>query len=131
MRTTSIFQTFFLNNSATSAEALVVRPPKNLRVFRCTITLTNEDPTQVSLCRIANVSDANFLSSVFLSTGYSSNTSTNLPPGTDTTTGVTNSSNSSIVLDRRGVGYMEDTFYIWEENRNGTVISFIWEGEVL
>jgi hypothetical protein len=128
MRTTSIFQTYRLNNATKPEDALIVRPPQNLRAFRCTIAIYN-NPSAAEI-RIANVQNANDLSSIVLSNSFRFDTNTVAPPGIDSTVGQTYSSNSSIVLDRRGVGYMEDTFYIWDTNGNDCIVSFIWEGEV-
>ena len=46
---------------------------------------------------------------------------TAVPPATDTT----NTYPNTFVMDRRGVGYMEDEFYLYGEDVN---VRIIWEG---
>ncbi len=128
MKTTSIFQTFRLNSASRPEDALLVRPPQNLRAFRCTISIHNY--TGLAEVRIANYANANDFGSILLSTGFKFDTNTVAVPGTDNSIGTNYSSISSIVLDRRGVGYMTDNFYIWDVTGSATVVSFIWEGEI-
>lgn len=130
-KTTSIIQSFSLDNYTSSDEPLIVRPPAILRAFRVQIVLTNQlNTARPAGCYIANYSGANELSAILLSNLTISDTVTNVPPATDTTTSY--GSCDRLILDRRGVGYMADTFYIWDAALapGAATICFIWEGEI-
>lgn len=132
MKTTSIFQTFSLLGYQKIGEELVVRPPQNLRAFRVQIIVTNQlAGAGVVSCVISNVSGANELQCIQLSNNFKFDTNTAVPPGTDASTGSFDTINK-IVLDRRGVGYINDTFYIRDTSGATGVgaICFIWEGEI-
>jgi hypothetical protein len=129
-KTTSIFQSFDLTNYTDSDNALIVRPPQSLRAFRCTIFVTSQLDLRIAAAAyIANFSGANELSAIMLNNYTEANTNTGTPPSLDTTIGVYQL--DRIVLDRRGVGYMADTFYVWDAIGTGSsAICFIWEGEI-
>lgn len=131
-KTTSIIQNFAIDNYTSSDSALIVRPPANIRAFRVSIIVTNQLAVgRPAAVYISNFSGANVLSSILLSNFTSSETSTNVPPSTDNTNTYLSSTNK-IILDRRGVGYMADTFYIWNafSPLNTATVCFIWEGEI-
>lgn len=125
MKTTSIFQIFDCTSYTTDAP-LIVRPPKNLRAFRVTIFPSSQaNNTQSAEIQISNDTFGNDLQGIFLTNIFSSATTTVAVPGTDLTTGFYYN-NFSLILDRRGVGYMADTFYCVGKG----AICFIWEGEI-
>jgi hypothetical protein len=125
MKTTSIFQVFDCNSFSTDTP-LIVRPPKNLRAFRVTIFPSSQtDPTQPATIQINNDTFSNDFQGIFLSNVFSSSTATVPIPGIDSTKGFYYN-NFTLILDRRGVGHMEDTFYCVGTGS----ICFIWEGEV-
>ena len=131
-KTTSLFQVFDLTSFQKVDEALIVRPPQSMRVFRCTIFVNSQfNPTANAAAYIANFAGFNPASSIYLTNGYSSDTFTNLPPAIDNTVGRIFVNN--VVLDRRGVGYMNDTFYIIDASggAGASQICFIWEGEIV
>lgn len=100
---------------------IVVRAPKHLRCFRATITVQTFN---------SNVDSALWISTapcnseeLMLFIASNTNTNTAIAPATD----ITYQNLQSIVLDRRGVGYMEDEFYFYADEAYCTII---WEGEV-
>lgn len=128
-KTTSLFQSFDLSAYSKSDIALIVRPPQSLKVFRATIFVTSQlNASSPAAAYIANYSGANQLSAIYLSNFTKAYTSTDLPPATDTTDGLYQI--DRIVLDRRGIGYMADTFYIWDATggAGSSAIGIIWEG---
>jgi hypothetical protein len=125
MKTTSIFQVFDCT-SFTRDAPLIVRPPKNLRAFRVTIFPSSQtDNTQGSEIQISNDTFSNDFQGIFLTNIFSSQTATVAVPGIDLTGGFYYN-NFTLILDRRGVGYMADTFYCVGKGS----ICFIWEGEI-
>jgi hypothetical protein len=125
MKTTSIFQVFDVTSFAANAP-LIVRPPQNLRAFRVTIFPSSQtDNTQPAEIQISNDYFTNDFQGIVLSNSFSSATTTVAVPGTDLTSGFYYN-NFTLILDRRGVGYMADTFYCAGKGS----ICFIWEGEV-
>jgi len=134
MKTTSFIQVFDLANYRSSATPLIVRPPQSMKVFRCKIFISTQflgySSTQASAAYIANFENANEYSALLLTNAFSSFSTNPVSPNAVDTTGAANV--SEIVLDRRGVGYMADTFYIWEGLGSGdpSGICFIWEGEI-
>ena len=127
-KTTSILQTIYVN-TIVPEEAIIVKPPQSLKVFRCTISVSsfgNIAPCQVCISSFAN---ANAYTSIDLSTAFFNETTTAVPPATDLSVG-TNETISHLVLDRRGVGYMVDTFYIWGNGNLPCKVNFVWEGIV-
>jgi len=137
MKTTSILQVFELGAAHdTAATAITVRPPKTINVFRCTIFVTSQFldiqhlPTDYAAVYVSNYDNSNINGSILLTTAANSLSQNNVIPGANVNAG--NNNISSIILDRRGVGYMDDTFYIYEGSFRGITsgICFIWEGEV-
>jgi len=126
MKTTSLFQAFDLDSGYSSSDrALIVRPPQSMRVFRCLIYVSGQvDEGTGASAYIANEANANVLNSVFLSRSVATSSTNPVPPDPSTSDSLTNV--DRIQFDRRGVGYMNDTFYIFGK---GT-ICFVWEGEV-
>lgn len=137
MKTTSIIQVFKLGPGFDTPEtAIIVRPPITMKVFRCKIFVTtqfldiNSLPTDFVGAYVANYDNANIYSAVLLTNAANSKSGNNVIPAANDTAG--NNNISEIILDRRGVGYMSDTFYIWEAADRPTEsgIGFIWEGEI-
>lgn len=129
-KTTSIFQTFDLTGYQKAGEELIVRPPQQLRAFRVTIFVSSVlNTTLAAAAYISNFDNFNQLTAIYLSNFTYSDTTTVVPPGTDITNGLYQL--DRIVLDRRGVGFMGDTFYVRDASGGiGSAISFIWEGEI-
>jgi len=123
-KTTSVFQSFDLLAAFGSlSQQLIVRPPANLKVFRCTIYVSP----------IAGIGGNAYLSNqqmfsnqdgIELSCLETFEITTVVAPGIDT--GITNKIKNEIVFDRRGVGYMQDNFYCFGKCQ----INFVWEGEI-
>ena len=137
MKTTSIIQVFELGPAHDTPEtALIVRPPITMKVFRCKIFVTTQFldiitiPTNFVGAYVANYDNANTYSAVLLTNAANSISQNNIIPAANITAG--NNNISEIILDRRGVGYMSDTFYIWEaaDRPIASGIGFIWEGEI-
>lgn len=130
-KTTSIFQTFDLAGYQKAGEELIVRPPQQLRAFRVTIFVSSVlDQTLPAAAYISNFDNFNELTAIYLSNFTYFDTVTAVPPGNDITNGLYQS--DRIVLDRRGVGFMADTFYVRDASggAGSSAISFIWEGEI-
>jgi len=133
MKTTSFIQVFNLSNYS-STEPLIVRPPQSMKVFRCKIFVTAQFVAYTSANSVAayisNYENANNYSALLLTNSVNSLSQNQAVPTDNKTEGSANV--SEIVLDRRGVGYMADTFYCWD-GTGGAVqsgICFIWEGEI-
>lgn len=125
MKTTSFIQSFDLDSGYTSsAEALIVRPPKTIRVFRCTIFATDIiNPASATDVYVSNIDNPTEFNAFKITNGAVGNT-LNTSPTTSITSYLTGI--DRIQFDRRGVGYMADTFYIWGKGQ----VSIIWEGEI-
>jgi hypothetical protein len=121
-RTTSIYNFFDLTGTSAGAN-LIVRAPQNLKVFRCTIFCdSRSDTTLASNAYINNSPINSSLEGVFICNGVYTEASVPVAPDTSTGTNVLN--NHTLVLDRRGIGYMVDDLYIY--GKGG--VSIIWEG---
>jgi hypothetical protein len=130
-KTTSIFQTFDLTGFQKAGEELIVRPPQQLRAFRVTIFVSSVlNTAKAAAAYISNYDSFNELTAIYLSNFTFADTTTAVPPGNDITVGLYQL--DRIVLDRRGVGYMADTFYVRDASgaSGSSLISFIWEGEI-
>lgn len=125
LRTTSINQYYSLNGTG-MGNPITVRPPKNLKVFRAHFICDNrEDPTTSADLIICTTNPGTFgtgLEGVRLSSANYAEISTNVPPAVDAFNGTLNL--NYYILDRRGIGYMADDFYIY--GKGG--IAVIWEG---
>lgn len=121
--TTSINQ-YYSMGSTTSASPLVIRPPKNLKVFRAHFIADNrEDNIAEALVIISTQPPGSTgWDGVKISTRVYTETTTAVVPGTDISLGTADL--NFYILDRRGVGYMVDDFYIY--GKGG--VSVIWEG---
>lgn len=123
-KTTSVFQSFDLNAAFGGLSSqLIVRPPANMKVFRCQIYVSpvggNGGEAYISNQQMFSTQDG-----ILLSCYETFEVTTSIAPGTDT--GFTNKQKTEILFDRRGVGYMQDNFYCF-----GTcIINFVWEGEI-
>ena len=124
IKTSSQIQVINVGNT-NFPSSLVVRPPKNLKVFRCTIQFIDADFSgDVGAGYLSNTSDQNIFNTTIFSNGafgkvvaVGSNQGYAMAP-------------NSLTLDRRGIGYMNDEFHV---SSNGTLTNatfvFVWEGE--
>ena len=104
-----------------SKTPLLVRPPLTMKVFRCTIyfqTIGNK------VCRgyLTSVPDQNEFNAFVFASGYS--TENQLSPTANTTQTFT----QQLVLDRRGVGYMTEDFYVSSNTIDTCNFVFVFEG---
>lgn len=125
-KTTTIFQSFDLGAAFGGFDnQLIVRPPANLKVFRCTIYVSVDDgSTAGSVVFLSNQQMFSLLDGVQLSCNAGTVVSTVIVPGVNTGTSVI--VKNELILDRRGVGYMQDNFYCFGKG----FINFVWEGEI-
>lgn len=125
LRTTSVNSYYGLTGTG-MGNPIVVRPPKNLKVFRAHFIIDNrEDPTTSAEAIICTSNPGAFgtgLDGVRLSSNVYANITTAVPPAADVSDGTVNL--NYYTLDRRGVGYMCDDFYVY--GKGG--IAVIWEG---
>ena len=126
IKTKSHIQSFIVNGGSpkSAGSPIVVRAPKHLRCFRATIIVSNFGSTgedldsglYISTYPVTSIEQCIFLSTVI---------------GTDMQVAPTytlgNSSIKQLVLDRRGVGYMDDELYFYSDK---CYVSIIWEGEI-
>lgn len=125
-KTTSVFQSFDLTSAFGGvSDQLIVRPPLNLKVFRCTVYVSPDSSlTLGGTAYISNQQMNSVFDGVQLSTQQNFSVVTAVPPDTDN--GTTTLVQNLIVFDRRGVGYMQDNFYCFGKCH----INFVWEGEI-
>lgn len=125
-KTTSIFQSFELGAAfATINTQLIVRTPANLKVFRCTIYVSvDAGSTSGNEVFLSNQEMFSTYDGVQLSCNTGFQVNTNIPPATDA--GTQTLVKNQLILDRRGVGYMQDNFYCFGKG----FINFVWEGEI-
>lgn len=124
IKTKAHFENFIVNGDRPKNQGLpiVVRAPKHLRCFRATIIVNNYNATGLDQgLFISTIPTSQEQQCVFLTTVQT--TDVLVPPDTQYTI----ASPSTLVLDRRGVGYMDDEFYFYSVEAYVTVI---WEGEV-
>jgi len=125
VKTKAHFESFIVTGGRPKNAAgapIVVRAPQHLRCFRATITINNYGTNGLDQgCFISTVPTNEEPQCVYISNTIQ--TFTAVVPATDTT----NNASNQIVLDRRGVGYMDDEFYLYSDE---AYITIIWEGEV-
>jgi hypothetical protein len=125
IKTKSHFENFIVNGDRPKNQGLpiVVRAPKHLRCFRATIIVSNYG-------QIGTGNDGLFISTfptnqeqqcVYMSSVET--TDLQVAPATQFSI----SSPNTLILDRRGVGYMDDELYFYSVDAYVTVI---WEGEI-
>jgi hypothetical protein len=121
-KTSSQIQIVDVTNTQYSVNSIVVRPPAFLKVFRCTIyfQVTTEE---IGFGYLSAQPNGNNLNSLIFSNFKK--IETNNRPGTDFLSGAID----QLILDRRGVGYMQDNFYVSSSTAVGSQFVFIWEGE--
>jgi hypothetical protein len=122
-RTISIANYYSLSNTNVGGENLVVRPPQNLKVFRATIFCDSRDnlTRQTTVYVGTSIINSN-LEGIFLTNYSYFEVNTNVPPATDQGKNIVPT--NSLVLDRRGIGYLCDDLYFY--GKGG--ISILWEG---
>jgi hypothetical protein len=121
IKTISHIETFQVNGGkpGVNSTPLIVRAPKFMKCFRSTITARVSIGEPTGEVYIATA-PTNLIEQCIQLTG-SFLTDTNLAPGTDTTIiGI-----NTLILDRRGVGYMEDELYFYS---NICSVAILWEG---
>ncbi len=126
-KTTSVFQSFGLGAAfGNFANQLVVRPPANMKVFRCTVYVCPDQDgvTNAGIAYISNQQMTSQFDGVMLSCQQVFDSTNEVP--TDANVGNTYLAKNYIIFDRRGVGYMQDNFYCFGK----CYINFIWEGEI-
>lgn len=126
IKTKSHFESFIVNGDRPKNQGLpiVVRAPKHLRCFRATITVNNYNATGLGLDQglfVSTFPTDQESQCVFLTSVQTTNVV--VPPDVQYTI----SSPSTLVLDRRGVGYMDDEFYFYSVE---CYVTIVWEGEV-
>jgi hypothetical protein len=125
IKTKAHFESFILNGGRPkngTSTPVVVRAPQHLRCFRATITINNFGANGLDQgCWIATTPTNEEAQCVYISNTIL--TITQVAPATDTT----NSASNHLILDRRGVGYMDDEFYLYSDE---AYITIVWEGEV-
>jgi hypothetical protein len=100
---------------------VVVRAPLFMKCFRATIIVNNYGQL-VGNDLFISTSPTNLEENCLYLSGTMT-TATQTPPDNDFTT----SAPMQLILDRRGVGYMEDEFYLYSSN---AYVTIIWEGTV-
>jgi hypothetical protein len=122
-RTISIANYYSLSNTQVGGQNLVVRPPQNLKVFRATIFCDNrENLTNAVTVYVGTAILNSNLEGIFLTNYSYFDINTNVPPATDQGKSIVPT--NSLVLDRRGIGYLCDDLYFF--GKGG--ISILWEG---
>jgi hypothetical protein len=127
LKTTSIYNYYSLTFT-NIATPLTIRVPKNLKVFRAHFMCDNREDTTMGTSAYISTdfpgveTGSASLTGIFLtSTVYTEMT---VPVAPDIATGNNQININSVILDRRGIGYMTDEFYVF--GKGG--ISVIWEG---
>lgn len=122
-RTISIANYYSLSNTNVGGANLVVRPPQNLKVFRATIICDNRENLTNSVSVYVGTAIINSaLEGIYLTSYGYFELNTNVPPALDVGKSVVPT--NSLVLDRRGIGYLCDDLYFY--GKGG--ISILWEG---
>ena len=103
-----------------ASDTIIVRPPATMKVFRATIYLQNIEGND-GIGLLSTVAEQNQQNVIIFSNATSS--TNNVIPNDNQTIGFIN----KLVLDRRGVGYMAESFYVAGKGL-GTSFVFIFEG---
>lgn len=103
-----------------TGQAVVVRAPKTMKCFRATIVVNNFGSDGVPTYLFISSQPTNLDEEcIYLSSTYT--TTTVVAPGFDITPVAPN----IFIFDRRGVGYMEDEFYLQSDL---CYVTIVWEG---
>jgi hypothetical protein len=126
IKTKSHFQSFIVNGDRPKNNGLpiVVRAPQHLRCFRATIIISNFGSSANGLDQglfISTFPTNEETQCVYLSTVNQTDVDVVVGPITQ----YGNSSLKQLVLDRRGVGYMDDEFYLYSLE---AYVTIVWEG---
>jgi hypothetical protein len=122
-RTISISNYYSLSNTQVGGANLVVRPPQNLKVFRATIFCDSRENTNNPTTVFVGTTILNSnLEGIFLTNYSYFDVATFVPPATNQGKSIVPT--NSLVLDRRGIGYLCDDLYFF--GKGG--ISILWEG---
>ena len=116
IKTKSFIQAFSINSGTPKGNGfpVVVRAPKTMKCFRATFVVNNygNDATPTDLF-ISSEPTNQETQCLFLNGTYT------------ISAGVTPMAPNIFVFDRRGVGYMEDEFYLYS---NRCDVTIVWEG---
>lgn len=104
-----------------NGKPVIIRAPLFMKCFRATIAVNNYMSGIGQDVFISTAPTNQEENCVFLSAQI--NTTTNTPPDID----FSYTAERILVLDRRGVGYMEDELYFYSES---AVVTIVWEGIV-
>lgn len=115
--TKSIISVYNAPGTTGAGEQTVIRPPSTLLCVRATFIAWAHNTTAAAL-HISTSPSNSILFSLPLDANVQ--TQTAVPPSTD----ITKQTVNQFVLDRRGIGYMQDEFYL--EGKGSLVV--IWEG---
>jgi len=123
IKTKSFIQSIYVTGGrpkdANGLYVSVVRAPKTMKCFRATIIVNNYGGGIDASLWISSFPTALENECIYLSTNYI--TATQIPPNNDGTYVAPN----ILILDRRGVGYMEDELYL---QADGCYVTILWEG---
>ena len=122
LKTKSFIQSVNVNGGRpknATGQAVVIRAPKTMKCFRATFVVNNYNGSQPSDLWISSEPTNSEEDCIFLNSTYT--TTTALVPGTDLTRVAPN----IFIFDRRGVGYMEDEFYLQSDD---CFVTIVWEG---
>lgn len=120
-KTISFIQAIQVNTDRpkNQGEPVLVRAPLHMKCFRATFVVNNYGSNLYSNLWIASAPTNQEQLCLYLSASFF--TDTVVAPGTD----LSYTAPATFTFDRRGVGYMEDEFYLYSE---GAYITIIWEG---
>lgn len=116
-KTKSIISVYDAPGTVGAGEFTVIRPPSTLLCVRATFIAWTFNAVAAEL-HISTSPNSNVGFSLPLNANEQ--TATSIAPGTD----ITRKTVNQFVLDRRGVGYMQDEFYLDGKGR----LVVIWEG---
>ena len=102
-----------------TGQYVLVRAPKTMKCFRATFVVNNFGGLQPSSLWIASQPTLQEELCLFLNSYIP--TITTVSPGTNQTSNAP----GVFILDRRGVGYMEDEFYLYSDE---CYLTIVWEG---
>lgn len=124
-KTKSHIQVVDVSNS-TIASQLVIRPPKFMQVFRCSIYYTSS--FEGNLGYLATQQMSSDLDGMQFTNVDSGNIAASILPSkwpTNNAVGI-----KQLILDRRGIGYFCDEFHVFSSSGDLAYFYFVWEGQM-
>lgn len=121
-KTSTHIQVVDVTSATLGTTPILVRPPLTMKVFRCTIYFQNIASGKATRGYLTTEPDQNQYNIVVFASGVEIKTV--VAPGTDTTQAFL----QQLVLDRRGVGYMTENFYVTSNGLDDCNFVFIFEG---